>query len=76
MQKFNSSADISDQTNETQIGKECCMHSRITIICKGFLLDSLEERHLRRIIAVERIILIQTHRNGLEISGLDSYGSS
>jgi hypothetical protein len=76
MQNFISSADISDQTNETQMGKECCMHGRITIIRKGYLLDSLEERQIRRLDAVERIRLIQTYRNGVEISGLDSSGSS
>ena len=43
MQKFSSSADISEQTNETQMGKECFMHGRITKIRKVFLLDSLED---------------------------------
>jgi hypothetical protein len=76
MQNFSSSADISDQTNETQMGKECCMHGIVTTIRKGFSLDSLEERQLRRLDVFERIRLIQTYRNGMEISGLDSSGSS
>lgn len=76
MQNISSSADISDQTNKAQMGKECCMHGRITIIRKGYLLGSLEERELRRRGAVGRIRLIQTYRNGVEISGLDSSGSS
>jgi len=76
MQSFSSSADISDQTNETQMGKECCMHGRITIIRKIFLLDSLEGRQLRKLGTVETIRLIQTYRKGMEISGLDSSGSS
>jgi hypothetical protein len=52
------------------------MHGRITIIRKELLLDSLEERQLRRLGAVKRIRLIQTYRNGMETSGLDSSGSS
>jgi hypothetical protein len=76
MQNFSSSANISDQTNETQMGKECFMYGRITIIRKGYLLDSLEERQIRRLGAVERIRLIQTYRSEVEISGLDSSGSS
>jgi hypothetical protein len=62
MQSFSSSTDISDQTNETQMSKKCRMHGRITIICKGFLLDSLEERQLRRLGAAEMIRLIRTYR--------------
>jgi len=36
MQNFSSSLDISDHTSETQMGKKCYMHGRITIIRKGF----------------------------------------
>jgi hypothetical protein len=55
MQSFSSSADISVQTSGTQMGKECCTHGRITIICKGYLVENLEERQLRRLGAVEGI---------------------
>jgi len=35
--------------------KECCTHGRIRIIRKGFLLENLKEKQLRRLGAVEGI---------------------